>query len=173
MKTKWQAILFGAIFMVTMPLASRAQQAATPAPDQNAPAQVQAPQAPSAQDAAPNRPASMHLLKSLNLTPDQKTQLRAIHADRMNQLQALRNNATLTDQQRQQQFRQIRRSAHRQMVALLTPDQKAQLRQMIQQRSAARTQARPQSAPESAPQSPSESPDSAAPSSPSSPSNPQ
>lgn len=168
MKLKWQAIVFGAIFMAAMPVASRAQQAA---PDNGSPAQTS--QSPSGQDAAAKRPARMHLLKSLNLTPQQKTQMKAIRADRKNQLQALRNNATLTDQQRQAQFHQIRRSTHRRMVALLTPDQRAQLKQMIQQRRAARMQARPQSTPESTPQSPVQQPDSAAPSTPSNPSNPQ
>lgn len=171
MKTKWQTILFAAIFMATMPIASKAQQAATP--DQNGPSQAsQSTPDQSAPDqaASPNRPARTNPFKSLNLTPQQKTQMKAIRAQQKDQLQALRNNASLSDQQRRQQFHQIRRDAHRQMVAVLTPNQKAQLKQMIQERRAARMQSPPQSGAEAPAQS--AAPQSE-PSAPSTPSNPQ
>lgn len=168
MNTKWQVILFGAILMAAMPAASRAQQAAAPSPDGSASAQASP--SPSSQTAAPHRQDRTHLLKSLNLTPEQKTQLRAIRAARNNQLQSLRNDATLTGQQRQDQLHQIRRSARRQMVALLTPDQKAQLHQIIQQRRAARMQSRQQATAPGAPaHNAAPQPDSAAPSNPSNP----
>lgn len=99
--------------------------------------------------------------------------MKAIPAQRKDQVQALRNNATLTDQQRREQFHQIRRDAHRQMVAMLTPDQKAQLKQMIQERRADRMQSRSQSGSEAPTQNQAPSSEPSVPSTPSNPSNSQ
>lgn len=70
----------------------------------------------------------------LNLTQDQKTKIQSLRQSERGQIEAIRNNASLTDEQKQQQIRDLRKNEHQQTLALLTPDQQAQLKQMAQDR---------------------------------------
>lgn len=89
-------------------------------------------------------------VRQLNLTEQQRTQLRSIiqsqfqstqsQRQELRQLMEKSRTGTLTDtetaraQELRQQLRQSRQSVHTQMMALLTPEQKAQLESAIQNR---------------------------------------
>ncbi|MGH9522052.1 MAG: hypothetical protein ACRD3E_05940 [Terriglobales bacterium] len=72
--------------------------------------------------------------QQLNLTADQQSQLKQFTQDQRAQMQALRSNASLTPEQRQQQIKQLREANHQKVMGILTPDQQAQFKQMQQQR---------------------------------------
>jgi len=59
----------------------------------------------------------------LDLTADQKAQLKSIHQSTREQLLALRNDQTLSPEQRQAKARSIRQGVRQQMVGILTPQQ--------------------------------------------------
>lgn len=59
----------------------------------------------------------------LNLTADQRAQLKSIHQSTREQLLALRNDQTLAPEQRQAKARSIQQGAHQQMLGILTPQQ--------------------------------------------------
>jgi len=66
---------------------------------------------------------------NLNLTDDQKTQIKQIHEDTETQIKAIESNSSLSAAQKQQQIQQIREDARKQEEALLTPEQKKILEQ--------------------------------------------
>lgn len=74
------------------------------------------------------------VFQQLNLTADQKTQFQQLMQDQRTQMKALRANNSLTPEQRQQQIKALREANHQKMMALLTPDQQAQFKQLRQQR---------------------------------------
>ena len=59
----------------------------------------------------------------INLTADQKAQLKSIHQSTREQLLALRNDQTLSPEQRQAKARSIKEGVHQQMRGILTPQQ--------------------------------------------------
>ena len=60
----------------------------------------------------------------LNLTDDQKAQMKKIHEDAKSQIAAVNNDSSLSADQKQAKIRSIRMSSHKQMEALLTPEQR-------------------------------------------------
>jgi Spy/CpxP family protein refolding chaperone len=77
-------------------------------------------------------------MAGLNLTDDQKAQMKQIHRATQSQMEAVNNDATLSADQKQTKIHQIRRGAHVQMVKLLTPEQREQMRENAKARRAAR-----------------------------------
>ncbi len=71
--------------------------------------------------------------QQLNLTADQKSKVQSILQSERTQVQALRGNASLSDEQKKQQVRELRKTDHEQLLAVLTPEQQAQLKQMHKQ----------------------------------------
>jgi Spy/CpxP family protein refolding chaperone len=65
----------------------------------------------------------------LNLTDDQKAQIKQIRQDSEAQIKAIESNSSLSAAQKQEQIHQIREDARKQEEALLTPDQKKILEQ--------------------------------------------
>lgn len=59
----------------------------------------------------------------INLTAEQKAQFKTIHQSIREQLMALRNDQTLSPEQRQAKARSIREGAHQQILGILTPQQ--------------------------------------------------
>ena len=74
-------------------------------------------QAAPAEQAKPARP-------ELNLTDDQKAQMKKIHEDAKSQIAAVNNDSSLSADQKQAKVRSIRMSTHKQTEALLTPEQR-------------------------------------------------
>lgn len=70
----------------------------------------------------------------LNLTPEQKAQLQPIFEQHRSQLQALRDNTSLTPEQRRTQMEQLRKDMQTQINAVLTPEQQQQMQQFRQHR---------------------------------------
>ncbi len=102
--------------------------------------------APSAQQPAPSPRQGMHgqrMLERLNLTDDQKAQIKKIHEDARAKMDAIRTDSSLSDAERKAKIQEIRRSTMRQVHAVLTPEQRQQLREEMRQRRAARHQQQP------------------------------
>jgi periplasmic protein CpxP/Spy len=64
------------------------------------------------------------LTKQLNLTPDQVTQVKAIDADTMKQMMALRSDTSLTPDEKKPKMTAIHQASQDKIRALLTDDQK-------------------------------------------------
>lgn len=72
------------------------------------------------------------MLRGLNLSDSQKQQLKPILEQQHQQMQALRNNSSLTPEQKKAQAQQIRQSTMAQVNGILTPEQQQQLKQRRQ-----------------------------------------
>ena len=91
---------------------------------------------PPAQDqsqAVPAAPAQhegrMHgAMQGLNLTDDQKAAMKKIHESTKAQLDAVNKDESLAADQKAAKIHQLRHSARMQMVKLLTPEQRQQMR---------------------------------------------
>ncbi|MBI3896478.1 MAG: hypothetical protein HY313_11170 [Acidobacteria bacterium] len=66
----------------------------------------------------------------LDLTPEQKTQMQSYLDSQRTQLQALRDNSSLTPEQRRQQAQEIQRQTSDQIRALLNPTQQQKLQDL-------------------------------------------
>jgi protein CpxP len=66
---------------------------------------------------------------NLNLTDDQKTQMKRIHEDAKSQMDAVNNDSSLSADQKQTKIKQIRRESHKQVQAMLTPEQRKMMKQ--------------------------------------------
>lgn len=66
-------------------------------------------------------------LSTLNLTPDQKTRVETVMKDARPKMQAIRTNASLTDDQKREQLKALHESIRTQMKSILTPEQFEQL----------------------------------------------
>jgi Spy/CpxP family protein refolding chaperone len=93
------------------PVLTRAQDAQTSGQEQAAPAQN-----------APNRP-------NLNLTDDQKAQMQKIHEGTKSQVEAINSDTSLSADQKQAKIHSVRRDSHKQIEAMLTPDQRKTMRE--------------------------------------------
>jgi periplasmic protein CpxP/Spy len=69
----------------------------------------------------------------LNLTDDQKAQMKKIHQDAKAQIAAVNNDTSLSADQKQAKIRSIRRDTHKQTEALLTPEQRQTMKQWHKQ----------------------------------------
>jgi len=68
------------------------------------------------------------MAKELDLTADQKIQMEAIRKQTGESLKALHADASLTDDQKRDKVRELRKSNEEQIRALLTPEQKTKAR---------------------------------------------
>lgn len=104
-------------------LSGGAALAQQPAPD------GQQPPPPMRHQPNPNR-ETKRLTRELNLTPDQAAKLEPILASRDQQMEAIRSNGQLTQQDAHMQMRALEKSTHDQLAAVLTPEQMEQMKQM-------------------------------------------
>lgn len=112
-------------------------------------AQSSAPVTPTYQDqnqAAPTQKQEHKdgAMAGLNLTDDQKAQMKKIHDSAKSQMDTVKNNSSLSPDQQQAKIHKIHRQARKQMVKLLTPEQRQQMRENIKARRAARREHQPQ-----------------------------
>jgi protein CpxP len=70
------------------------------------------------------------LSEKLNLTDDQKAKLRPILQDQMLQMKAVREDSSLSQEQKRAKMKSIHESSHDQINAVLTPEQQAKFEQM-------------------------------------------
>jgi Spy/CpxP family protein refolding chaperone len=71
---------------------------------------------------APARP-------DLNLSDDQKAQMKKIHEDAKSQIAAVNSDSSLSTDQKQAKIQQIHRDAHKQVEAILTPEQRKTMKE--------------------------------------------
>ena len=141
---------------------SKSQSNSSPSqsqPSQSQPSQSQPPQGapstpPSGQQSAPPNQASGQQQGSednpLNLTDDQKAKLRPIIMEENQQMEALRSDTTMTQEQKIAKANQIRADASPKIKAILTPEQIQKLSQLQEERARQQQQQSPppqQSAP--------------------------
>jgi Spy/CpxP family protein refolding chaperone len=114
---------------------------------------------PPAQDqsqAAPAAPAEhvgrMHgAMQGLNLSDDQRAAMKKIHESTKSQVEGVKQDESLTASQKEAKIHQLRRSARVEMVKLLTPEQRQQMRANIRAKRAAgreQQQEQPQAQPQ-------------------------
>jgi Spy/CpxP family protein refolding chaperone len=70
------------------------------------------------------------MASELNLTDAQKAQLKPILEQQRAQMQALKANTSLTQEQKREQFQQLREDGRKQFLSVLTPEQQQKLRDM-------------------------------------------
>ena len=146
------------VLAISLPAA--AQSSATNPPSQSAPAQNTPSQPPSMQQNAPSTAspnsaqAQANEDNPLNLTDEQKTKLRPIIADENQQMEALRNDTSLSQSQKIDKANQIRAQASPKIKAILTPEQLQKLAQLQQDRVRQQQQESQQAAPPSNSQTP-------------------
>jgi periplasmic protein CpxP/Spy len=70
------------------------------------------------------------LAEKLNLTDAQKTQFQQIGRDMRKRGMTIRQDSSLTDDQKNQKMQELRQQSHKQMFSVLTPEQKEKLKQM-------------------------------------------
>jgi periplasmic protein CpxP/Spy len=95
---------------------------------------------------APDKHAGMHhhngesadqhlqmLSEKLNLTDDQKAKLKPILQDEIQQIKTVREDSSLSQEQKHAKLESIHESMHDQIHAVLTPEQQAKFKQMRQE----------------------------------------
>src|SRR5947207_11327125 len=68
--------------------------------------------------------------QQLNLTPDQQSELKSLRENMRQQAQTIKNDSSLTADQKKAKSKELRQSTHEQMMAKLTPDQQAKFKEM-------------------------------------------
>ncbi len=127
--TKKIAVAAGLLALTFAPGITRAQDTQPPAQDQT----QAAPAAPEQQQA--RRHGAM---AGLNLTEDQKTQMKSIRESTKTRVDAVKNDESLTPDQKGEKIHQLHHSARVEMVKLLTPEQRQQMKANIREMRAAR-----------------------------------
>jgi Spy/CpxP family protein refolding chaperone len=96
--------------------------------------------APSDNTAAPpHKMMSRHnggferMAQQLNLTDQQKTQIQDFTQAGRQQAQSIKQDTTLTPEQKRDKFRELRASTHQQVLGVLTPKQQEQMKQLRSQ----------------------------------------
>lgn len=139
--TKQIAVAAGFLALTFAPGISRAQDSAQP------PAQDQSQTAPAKHE------GRMHgAMKGLNLTDDQRAEMKKIHESTKSQVDALKQDESLTADQKEAKIHQLRHSARMQMVKLLTPEQREQMRANVHASRASRRERQKQEPPQTQPQ---------------------
>lgn len=87
---------------------------------------------------AARRERKQEMAQELGLTDAQKTQLKAIHQATRAKVQAVRANTTLSAEEQHAQIKALHKSARQQMMALLTPQQRAKMKTLRHERHAER-----------------------------------
>jgi len=103
---------------------------------------------PSKATAATQPTQKMHkhdegMFADLNLTDDQKAQIKKIHEDAKAKADAVKADTALTDADKKIKFREIRKSAMADSRKVLTAEQLAQLKEKMKERRAAKAQGSP------------------------------
>ncbi len=93
-------------------------------------------QAAPAQQNGPARP-------DLNLTDDQKAQMKKIHEGAKSQIEAINNDSSLSADQKQAKIQAIHRNTHKQTEAVLTPSQRQTMRAWRQSHKGEKSQDEP------------------------------
>src|SRR5580704_11870006 len=142
--TKQIAVAAGFLALTFGPGISRAQSGSQP------PAQDQSQAAPAAPAQHEGR---MHgAMQGLNLTDDQKAAMKTIHESTKAKLDAVNKDESLTADQKAAKTHELRHGARMQMVKLLTPEQRQQMKANVRALRASRREQQQQQQPQAQPQ---------------------
>ena len=83
------------------------------------------------------------LAEKLNLTDAQKQQFQQISKDTRKQGMAIRQDSSLSEDQKKEKMLALRKQAHQQMFGILTPEQKDKLKEMREQHKKDQEKAKP------------------------------
>jgi Spy/CpxP family protein refolding chaperone len=119
---KQLAVTAGFLLVSMFPAMSQAQNTA---PD-SSPAQSQA--------TAPQQDEKGAALANLNLTDDQKAQVKQIREGARSQAEAVKSDSSLSAEQKEAKIKSIHRDAHMQMKKVLTPEQLKQMHENMRAR---------------------------------------
>lgn len=72
-----------------------------------------------------------HMTQTLNLTADQQAKIKPILEDSSKQMQSLRSDASMSQQDRKTKMQEIHKSSMSQIRAVLTPDQQQKMDSMM------------------------------------------
>ena len=149
--SKFHILSFALGLAISLPAA--AQSPADNPSSTSAPAQATPAPSSSAQPSAPattnqnSAQAQANQDNPLNLSDEQKAKLRPIIADENQQMEALRNDNSMTQEQKIDKANQIRAQASPKIKAILTSEQLQKLAEMQQEREQQQQQDNQQSAP--------------------------
>jgi protein CpxP len=73
------------------------------------------------------------MAQQLNLTDQQKTQIQGFKRAGRQQAQSIKQDTSLTPEQKRDKFQQLRASTHQQVLGVLTPEQQQQMKQLRSQ----------------------------------------
>ena len=136
--SKFPVLSFALVLAISLPAVAQspANNSSSPStPAQAAPAPPSSMQQSAPSTASPNSSqAQANEDNPLNLTDEQKAKLRPIIADENQQMEALRNDNSMSQQQKIDKANQIRAQASPKIKAVLTPEQLQKLAQMQQDR---------------------------------------
>jgi len=153
-RSKMRALNFSAIILsfalaLAISLPAAAQSPAANPQSQSTPAQTAPAPPPSVQQSAPAGPNQNSAQSQanddnpLNLTDDQKAKLRPIIMEENQQMEALRSDNSLTQEQKIDKANQVRAAASPKIKAILTPEQLQKLAQLQQERVRQQQQTQP------------------------------
>jgi Spy/CpxP family protein refolding chaperone len=91
-------------------------------------------------------------MKGLNLTDDQKAGMKTIHESTKAKLDAVNKDESLTADQKAAKTHELRHGARMQMVKLLTPEQRQQMKANVRALRASRREQQQQQPPQAQPQ---------------------
>jgi Spy/CpxP family protein refolding chaperone len=78
------------------------------------------------------------MAQQLNLTDQQKGQIKSLRDDTHSQVVGVCNDKSLSQQQKMEKIRDIRKAQHDKMMAVLTPEQQEKFKQLRQERAGKR-----------------------------------
>jgi Spy/CpxP family protein refolding chaperone len=85
------------------------------------------------------------MMANLNLTDDQKAQIKQIHEGTRSKVEAVNNDSSLSADQKEAKVRDIRRDTHEQVKKVLTPDQRKQFEENMREHRESKQQQPPSS----------------------------
>jgi Spy/CpxP family protein refolding chaperone len=74
------------------------------------------------------------MMDQLNLTPDQKSQIKSLHESNKQERDAIKNDASLTQEQKRAKMKDLQKSQSQKMNGILTPDQQAKRKAFMEKR---------------------------------------
>lgn len=81
-------------------------------------------------DRSKGKEAHRRFGEQLNLTQTQKDQLKKFHSESRSKFETVRNDQTLSDDQKKAKFKELRKEQHEQMKTVLTPEQLEKMKSM-------------------------------------------
>lgn len=119
MKTKISRCGFLALAVALLAVPAMRAQTSTPPQEPNPTPEANQP-----------RSGDREGIHDLDLSDNQKKQIQAIHQNEKQQLEAAKNDPSLTPEQKRQKAKQIRKASNKQISGLLSPEQRKKWHQI-------------------------------------------